>query len=511
MVGRDVSYLIPKLVEFGLIPARIPTRNRTVFRFEALMKKDVFAEKYSREAAGDDGFDNARAMVNGLFNRSWSSRALRDVSMVVLGVYHNEDISTVRQGLNKAKQWGFETVPFFEVQPNRAFLEAALAEARETAPFALDGLVIAPNTFRMDYETNDKPKLIWAFKVNDEAGADVVEVTSIHWKKTRLGRWQPKIKITPTEIDGTVVTQATAHNATWMMERGIGEGAHVKVLKSGDVIPKIVGVVKKAKWTPPPGPYEFRGRFIYSTDGDDAVPKIRAMHFFCATLGIELFAEKSLSKLYEMGVRTTAQLVELGVEGPPSNFRAQLIDAFGKNQWPKMRGELVRVLGDTIPLKKLMVASGAFTRGGMGVRKLEQLEAAGMSMKTLCNLDKQGIWNEVGRIKGFSHATIQLLVDGVAEFRAWYRPLKGVFKIDGELPVRKKAAGAKLAGVNVAWTSYRSADEEAFVEAQGGTVVKYSAKMNVLLYKPGAKFADKIVKAGNKAMTWDQFKEKYGL
>lgn len=69
MVGRDVSYLIPKLVEFGLIPARIPTRNRTVFRFEALMKKDVFAEKYSREAAGDDGFDNARAMVNGLFNR----------------------------------------------------------------------------------------------------------------------------------------------------------------------------------------------------------------------------------------------------------------------------------------------------------------------------------------------------------------------------------------------------------------------------------------------------------
>ncbi|WP_438451892.1 hypothetical protein, partial [Listeria monocytogenes] len=99
------------------------------------------------------------------------------MSMVVLGVYHNEDISTVRQGLNKAKQWGFETVPFFEVQPNRAFLEAALAEARETAPFALDGLVIAPNTFRMDYETNDKPKLIWAFKVNDEAGADVVEVS----------------------------------------------------------------------------------------------------------------------------------------------------------------------------------------------------------------------------------------------------------------------------------------------------------------------------------------------
>jgi hypothetical protein len=46
---------------------------------------------------------------------------------------------------------------------------------------------------------------------------------------------------------------------------------------------------------------------------------------------------------------------------------------------------------------------------------------------------------------------------------------------------------AKLAGVNVAWTSYRSADEEAFVEAQGGTVVKYSAKMNVLLYKPGSR------------------------
>jgi hypothetical protein len=54
------------------------------------------------------------------------------------------------------------------------------------------------------------------------------------------------------------------------------------------------------------------------------------------------------------------------------------------------------------------------------------------------------------------------------------------------------------------------ADED-YLHFGDETVVKYSAKMNVLLYKPGAKFADKIVKAGNKAMTWDQFKEKYGL
>jgi hypothetical protein len=35
--------------------------------------------------------------------------------------------------------------------------------------------------------------------------------------------------------------------------------------------------------------------------------------------------------------------------------------------------------------------------------------------------------------------------------------------------------------------------------------------MDVLLYKEGAKFMDKINAAGSKAMTWEQFKEKYGV
>ncbi|QBQ74496.1 DNA ligase [Burkholderia phage BcepSauron] len=509
-VGRDVSYLIPKLVEYKRIPATIPTKAQTVLRLEALMADEKFQKKYSKQAAGENGFENARAMVNGLFNRSWSSRALKDVSLVVLGIYPNADETLLLRSLKNADTWGFEVVTYGRLDKlDAAYLTEQLNKARYLSPYRLDGFVVSPVDFVMDYDSADKPKRMFAFKVNDEANADVVEVIAIQWKKTRLGRWQPKIKIKPIEIDGVTVTQATAHNATWMKEKGIGVGALVRILRSGDVIPKIVGTVKRAAWTPPPGPYEFRGRFVYALDNDTTVTDVRRLHFFCTTLGIEQFAEKSLAKLYDMGITTTDKLVQVATQPLPSAFEAGCIAEFGKAQWPKMMRELKRVLCAPVSLKSLMVASGCFTEGGMGVRKLAQLEEAGMSMKTLCNLDRHGIWNEVGKIRGFKHATIEVLVKGVYEFRKWYRPLKGMIKIDGDLPQKKQASGTKLAGVNVAWTSYRSKDEEAKVESLGGTVVPYGSKMTVLLYREGAKFVGKIEKAGSKAMTWAQFTTKY--
>src|SRR5271168_1300569 len=84
-LGGDISFFIPHLVKLKLIPASISDKSTPiVLRLEGLMKKAVFEKKWSREAKGDDGFDNSRNMVNGLFNRKAVHPALKDVDLVVL-------------------------------------------------------------------------------------------------------------------------------------------------------------------------------------------------------------------------------------------------------------------------------------------------------------------------------------------------------------------------------------------------------------------------------------------
>lgn len=511
--GGDISFMIPALVKNKLIPAAIPSDETFVFRLEGLMKISIFNKKYSREAKGKDGWDNIRNGVNGLFNKKVPGPAIKYVDLVVLGVYG----VPIRHGLETASEFGFDVVRHSLIKdgPDSNVLTMLLNGRRGSSQYEMDGLVLCPADFIMDYTSADRPKAMIAFKSNDEDGADEVVVENIIWQKSRLKRWIPKIKIVPTPMDGVMVKHAAAHNAKWMKTRGIGPGAKVKVLRSGRVIPKIVGVVSKAKFKEPPGPYVVKGvHFIMKSH--DKTTVVRGIHFFMTTLGIEFLAGKTIEKLYDAHSDFTS------IEGYLYRVDEARVDydtvhtvlvecGLGKIQAGKILDELGRVLNKRIRLLDLMVASGAFEVGGMGRKKLAQLEAAGLSMAKLCGMQRTTILMTIPKIHGFSDKTATLLADGIEAFNAWYNPLNIYLDVDGSLPKKRAVVSGPLSGVKVAWTSFRSAEQEALVVKLGGEVVKYGAAMTVLLYKPGAKFMDKINAAGSKAMTWDKFASKYGI
>ncbi len=509
--GGDISFMIQTLVKNKLIPASISAHETFVFRLEGLMKINVFNKKWSREAKGKLGWDNIRNGVNGLFNKKVPGPAIAYVDLVVLGMYG----VPMTRGLQTASEFGFDVVRHSIVRgvADGLVLTTLLDGRRKSSNYEMDGLVLCPVDFKMDYESADRPKSMIAFKSNDEENADEVVIESIIWQKTRLKRWIPKIKIVPTPMDGVMVTHAAAHNAKWMQDRGIGPGAVVKVLRSGGVIPKIVGVVKKAKFKEPPGPYVVKGVHFLMTAHDKATV-VRGIHFFMTTLGIEFLAGKTIEKLYDASpdfksIEGYLQLVDEAHTHWDSVHQDFVECGLGKLQAKKIIDELCRVLPGRIRCLDLMIASGAFEVGGMGRKKLAQLEDAGLSMAKLCNMKRVAILATIPKIHGFSDKTATLLADGVETFNTWVNPLGDYLDVDGSLPKKKVKIGGPLAGVKVAWTSYRSAEQESIVTKLGGEVVKYSASMNVLLYKPGAKFVEKIEKAGSKAMTWDQFVEQF--
>jgi len=499
--GGDISFFIPHLVKLKRIPASISSKEQTILRLEGLMPKTVFAKHWAAK------FDNIRNTVNGLFNRKDMHDALKHVDLVVLGVYNY----TLPEGLKLARKWGFEVV-YHRITADSVEHTEALASRRLSSQYEMDGLVIAPADWVMDYEDSEKPTQLVAFKFNDESNAAQVKVKRIIYQTSGFGRIIPKVEIEPTKMDGVMVKHCTVHNAKWMLDRKIGPGAVIKMVRSGGVIPKVVGVVRAGKIQLPEVEHELRGVHFHSLE-DSKEQDIRVIDRFLGTLGIEFIARKTIAHLYDFGLTSPATYIKLAAASP--KVIKHMLDPaeLGPKQSAKIVGELQRVLCAEIPLKTLMVASPCFDVG-VGDRRLSAIEAAGISMDKLMLSSSLEVREMLEAIKGFGKTTAKLIDDGLEEFHPWFSSVIKYITVNGKLPKAKKVvakAGAKLAGVKVTFTGYRDKSAESFIEGLGGEVVAFSAKTTVLIYKEGGKSSSKVEKAGDKAMTWGQFVTKYGV
>ena len=80
-----------------------------------------------------------------------------------------------------------------------------------------------------------------AFKINDAAAQ--VEVLNVIPQTSRTGRVTPVAELVPTKISGATISRVTAHHFNMVKANGIGQGAIVKIVRSGLVIPKIETVI----------------------------------------------------------------------------------------------------------------------------------------------------------------------------------------------------------------------------------------------------------------------------
>jgi DNA ligase (NAD+) len=116
--------------------------------------------------------------------------------------------------------------------------------------YEVDGIVLKVNNLEDqeqlghsgDDPTGD-PRGALAWKFAEESKIAVVK--EIEWNTGRTGRVTPKaIFEQGIQLAGTTVSQATCNNYGWASRMKIGVGTHVKVIKAGKIIPKVIEVVK---------------------------------------------------------------------------------------------------------------------------------------------------------------------------------------------------------------------------------------------------------------------------
>lgn len=117
-------------------------------------------------------------------------------------------------------------------------------ERRESpdCKYRWDGLVFkVESKYRSQIgETDHHPK--WAIAVKFKPEDSTTVVAGVTLKMGKTGEFTPIVLLDPVDLDGSVVSKASGYNYKWMKDNKIGEGAIIKLVKSGDIIPQITSV-----------------------------------------------------------------------------------------------------------------------------------------------------------------------------------------------------------------------------------------------------------------------------
>jgi len=121
---------------------------------------------------------------------------------------------------------------------------------RDSLPMNIDGIIFkiddeAPNIRNKIGYTNKYPKWSCAYKF--PAVEKTTRVVNIVNQIGRTGVVTPVAILTPTLIDGSTVERVTLHNYSEIEKKDIRINDQVTLIKSGDIIPKIIKVFKERR------------------------------------------------------------------------------------------------------------------------------------------------------------------------------------------------------------------------------------------------------------------------
>ncbi len=246
LIGEDVT---DNARTIRSMPLRAE-RDSFEVRGEVVLNKRAF-EKVNNEraAAGQPLFANPRNAAAGairvLDTSITASRQLDYYAYILIPAPESQS-----ETLAQLKGLGFRVNPNWRVCDDIDALEAFCKEwesKRESLPYEIDGVVAKVD--RVDQQqhlgwTAKAPR--WAIAFKFPAQQKETEIEDIGVQVGRTGALTPVAHLKAVNVGGVTVTRATLHNEDEIERLGVQIGDTVLVERSGDVIPKVVRVVKQS-------------------------------------------------------------------------------------------------------------------------------------------------------------------------------------------------------------------------------------------------------------------------
>lgn len=107
--------------------------------------------------------------------------------------------------------------------------------------FPTDGTVFRYNDYTAFYKagfTSHHPRAAFALKERKEG--QITTLLDVVWQVGKSGIVSPVAILEPVNIDGAMVGRATLHNIKYIEDLGLEIGCAVEVIRSGEIIPRVV-------------------------------------------------------------------------------------------------------------------------------------------------------------------------------------------------------------------------------------------------------------------------------
>jgi DNA ligase (NAD+) len=224
-------------------------------RGEAIMNRRAFERlNAERELKNEPRFANPRNAAAGALRAldpsMTASRQLDFYAYFVLvdGRYHFPRHADSLRWLEKMR---FKVNPHWTVcQDVDALLSFCREweEKRDSLPYEIDGVVAKVDDLAQQLAlgwTAKAPR--WAIAVKFPARQEQTVVEDIGVQVGRTGALTPVARLRPVVVAGVTVSRATLHNEDEVERLGVQIGDTVLIERSGDVIPKVVRVVREGE------------------------------------------------------------------------------------------------------------------------------------------------------------------------------------------------------------------------------------------------------------------------
>jgi DNA ligase (NAD+) len=245
-VGEDVTN---NIYTIHSIPLEIDYLDTIEIRGEIVIKKDDFEKiNIQRIQNNEAPFANPRnAAAGSLRQLDPKITASRKLFFYSWGIgYNTLEFKTIAEQMSFVRGLGFLQPPMSRVCASLQEVEefyASMAKQRNDIPMMLDGMVVKINSTAICDElgyTVKHPRWSCAYKF--EAVEKSTILKDVILQVGRTGVVTPVAVLEPVDIEGVVVERATLHNFDEIARLDIKIGDTVTIIRSGDVIPKIIKV-----------------------------------------------------------------------------------------------------------------------------------------------------------------------------------------------------------------------------------------------------------------------------
>ena len=465
-------------------------------RGEVIMTHEVHKNHFADKA-------NCRNAANGLMKRKdgEGSQYLNLITYDALETSGKVFFKDEEEKISFLKKCGFDTVrlEIFK-SPDEVILyrEKIMEERKTSIPFDIDGLVVKERAINLDDASRNRPDRQIAFKFSLEEAVSILR--EVEWSRNG-GTYTPVAIFDEVELNGTKVQRASLANPDTMRQLGVRIGSHVVVVKRGEIIPKIMGVL------PSENPGEESDVAFPSTCETCGTKLVdEGSRLFCPNKGCskrvlhQLLKWQSVVDIRDLGETLITSLFKDGLVTSISDIYKltsdQLVPYFLNEESieaekKSLGAQKVYASIQNHRRMKLPVFLAGFDIEGFGETLAEKLTASGFdSLEKLLSASE----DQIASVYGFAQITARTIKEGLKENEDEMRAL-----LESGTILIEEAAGGKLSGKSFCFTgelSIKRADAEKMVKDNGGSIKSSVTKdLSYLVTNDTSSGSSKNVKA----------------